>query len=426
MTGRGLHDITQEELDRLARAAVDFRAARVYRMLVPLAVVGLLDPTLARLALLAPAAVALLWLSKRDVAALEHQGFTVDMVAFNARFLLGIHAMIVLVTGGLTSPVLPVLVVTAFAVTMLLGAHPSLRGYLMLHSLTALALAVSQATGLSAALSPRWMDHPQGLAHTVVACAVLLVIVRVASMLALHLRERFEGTLTRVADARADLLETHRAQAAELTALSGAIAHELKNPLASIKGLGALLARDLPPGKPQERLSVLRGEVDRMQLILEEFLTFSRPLVPTVVVPTDLRALADEVATLHEGWGRRVAVTGAGLATVDPRKTRQILINLVQNALEAAPADPRVRVHVRGGDPCVVTVDDDGPGPDQALGERLFDAGVTTKTTGNGLGLTIARSLARQQGGDLTLERRPDGGARATLSAPGCATRAAA
>jgi two-component system, NtrC family, sensor histidine kinase HydH len=165
--------------------------------------------------------------------------------------------------------------------------------------------------------------------------------------------------------------------------------------------------------------------------VLEEFLNFSRPLVPLALGDTDVTALCADVAALHEGLARErevaVVVRGAPApARCDPRKVKQVLINLVQNALDASPSGGAVEVEVErredGGAKVVVL--DRGRGPDASLGESLFAPGVTTKPAGSGLGLTIARALARQHGGDLTLAPRAGGGARAELVLPADPARA--
>lgn len=416
--------IYEQEIDRAARMAVDFRARRIYRGLVPLGLIAALDPRPLRVALIAVTAALIIWVSKREPQRLAREGFRVRFISENARVLSLFHCGIFLVTGGLGSPLLPILFVFTFLIALVIGRDPSLRPYLATQVATVVVLTVAQLLGWVDALTPAWLAPGFTPVHTVAAGATLTLLVGFAARFGAYLRSLLDQVLGRVVDTRADLLEAHRTQAEELTALSGAIAHELKNPLASVKGLASLLARDVVDGKPAERLVVLRREVDRMQAVLEEFLTFSRPLVPTVAAPTDLRALAHEVAALHEGLardrGQRVVVTGpGGRAAADARKTRQVLINLVQNALEASPAGTSVVLDVATiGADVEVRVDDTGPGPDRELGARLFDPGVTTKPTGNGLGLTIARSLARQQGGELTLEGLPGGGARATLRLP--------
>jgi two-component system, NtrC family, sensor histidine kinase HydH len=172
-------------------------------------------------------------------------------------------------------------------------------------------------------------------------------------------------------------------------------------------------------------MHVLRREVDRMQAILEEFLNFSRPLIPLNQRELELRELVDHVVDLHEGIAgeRRVDLRARGRARVscDPRKVEQILINVVQNALEVAPAGTAVEIEVVDARPEQVRVHvrDQGPGLDETLRERLFEPGVTGKREGSGLGLTIARALARQHGGELELDDRPGKtGCEATLRLP--------
>lgn len=270
------------------------------------------------------------------------------------------------------------------------------------------------------------------------ARAVVLTIAVVWGVLVGWLMQRtWRSAVARALTARDDVLATHEESTKQLTTLAGEIAHELKNPLASVKGLAALLEKDVT-GRTQERLVVLRREVDRMQDILESFLNFSRPLVPLDALAVSLKDVADGVVALHEGLAKERGVSfnvedwGHPQVKADPRKVKQVLINLVQNALEASPRGAIVDVLVaRDGEAgAKVQVRDRGPGVDAAKLARVFEPGVTSKPTGSGLGLTVARLLARQHGGEVTLAQRDDGaGAVATLvlpAEPKLATEAAA
>jgi two-component system sensor histidine kinase HydH len=207
-----------------------------------------------------------------------------------------------------------------------------------------------------------------------------------------------------------------------LTAWSGEMAHELKNPLAGIKGLAQLIQLD--PSRASERLERLLGEIDRMRGILDQFLNFSRPLVPSGQETVDLGELCREVVAVHEGIAttREVVLTAPRdtlQVRCDPRKTKQILVNLVQNALEASTDGGEVRVVVGCENGFAsVRVLDRGCGLSPAMRVRAFQRGVTSKAHGSGLGLSIARSMAEQQGGSLQLSNRDGGGCIAELVLP--------
>ena len=236
------------------------------------------------------------------------------------------------------------------------------------------------------------------------------------------MRRAFQSAIQRALNARDELLTSHDESTRTLTTLVAEIAHELKNPLASVKGLAALVDREAV-GKEKERLTVLRREVDRMQEILESFLNFSRPLVPLDVASVKVAEVVEQVAALYEGVARergvelRLDVRPEVTVKADARKLKQVIINLVQNAIDVTGQGGAVDLVVGpDGTGAKVSVLDRGPGVKDV--ERVFEPGVTSKAQGHGLGLTIARLLARQHGGDVRLVARDGGGLAAELRLP--------
>ncbi len=224
-------------------------------------------------------------------------------------------------------------------------------------------------------------------------------------------------------EARDEIVQTYCDRQRELHTVRNEMAHALKNPLASIKGLVGLMA--LEPERSPERLSVLRGEVCRMQSIVEEYLSFARPLTPLETESVDVKAALTEVAALHEGIAGAKGVS-LDLSQVDAvrilgdrQKLKQMLVSLMLNAIEASAwGAPIELLCKRRGDRVVVGVLDRGPGVPVDLLPRLTVAGTTTKESGTGLGLTIVRSLAEQHGGSLHLRNREGGGFAAELQLP--------
>jgi two-component system, NtrC family, sensor histidine kinase HydH len=340
-----------------------------------------------------------------------------EAFALNIVAMLWIQLGVIVLTGGLDSPVAPLLPMVALQLALVFDLGRVLFAVVGAQLTVIWGLAVLYADGVSLAI-PVLGSGTHGSAWPWVCASAFTLLLGAGSFLGSRVRRKVGDIVGRAIGAHDSERLAHAEHARELVALTGEIAHELKNPLASIKGLASLLARDLE-GKAGERLSVLRAEVERMEETLADFLDFSRPLVPLAVEEVDLRKLSYEVVELCEGvaQARGVTLTVApegGRGSADRRKLRQVLVNLVQNSIEAAPAGSEVRVVATDGR---VEVLDRGPGIPEELGASVFDPGVTTRARGNGLGLTIARALVLQHGGTLTLDARDGGGtcARVTL-----------
>jgi two-component system sensor histidine kinase HydH len=335
---------------------------------------------------------------------------------------------LILVTGGMSSPLLPLILPIAFLIGLLDTKRSSKT--LIVFQLAALWCEAGIDLAGFVELTPEFLAGSGTRSPTLTLCLAIVMsgAVIVTSVLSMTAAGALSQMIDEALASRDAALASRTEQTRALTTLSGEIAHELKNPLASVKGLAALIERGELSGKSAERMQVLRREVDRMQEILEELLNFSRPLVPLDLRELELRELVDHVVDLHEGVAadRRVSLIADGHARLrcDPRKVEQVLINLVQNAIEVAPAGSVIELDLRAvSSPSLgveLVVRDAGPGLPDALRGRVFEAGVTDKSAGSGLGLTIARALARQHGGELELGDRRDGkrGCEAILTLP--------
>jgi two-component system sensor histidine kinase HydH len=341
-----------------------------------------------------------------------------------------VQCCVIFGSGGLASPIMPAFVLVALGIAIMTPRAFSL-GFLVLAQIPIVWLfAVVHARNLVPGIVLPVFEglyQPSGTPGLgpYFGAAFYTGIMIAASKMGSLLRETVDDMVQRYVLDQERTLTLHAEQSRTLTALSAEIAHELKNPLASVKGLAALVGRDLS-GTTAERMDVLRREVDRMQGILDEFLDYSRPLVPLQAEEVDVTALAREVAALHEGMAQQREVTLEVSPDVrvghqaDPRKLRAVLINLVQNAIEASPDGARVEIEVerRNDRGITVRVIDHGAGIAPHVAPKLFTVGATTKAKGNGLGLAVARGLARQHGGELELRGRKEGGTVAELVLP--------
>ncbi|MEM6294909.1 MAG: HAMP domain-containing sensor histidine kinase [Myxococcota bacterium] len=339
------------------------------------------------------------------------------------------QVMLLTATGGLVSPLLPILLPGAFLSGLLAdrwGLQRIVGGVQIPAILVFTAIHVSGVAPSFVPLPFQGSGDPS-LTRLLFSGGAMILLTSVFGSFGYRLRREARRNLEQLQSAQEAALAVHRQRADDLTMMSGEIAHELKNPLASVKGLTQLLARGCSPEdtKASERLGVLQREVVRMQSILDEFLNFSRPLTPLTRTAVDVQAVCADVVSLHEAMSAALALTlhvdveTDLIAQGDARKIGQVLINLLQNALEVSP--PESEVWLRGvaqSDGVLIEVRDAGPGLSLDVEATLFEPGVTTKADGNGLGLTVARAIAEQHGGTLTLANHPEGGCIARLFIP--------
>jgi two-component system CheB/CheR fusion protein len=221
----------------------------------------------------------------------------------------------------------------------------------------------------------------------------------------------------------------------QLGQLSAVVAHEVRNPLAAVKGsLQVLATRIAPEVSGREIIPALIARVDALNNTVTDILTYSRPNPPkmkTVHVGPLLNEVACTVRSAVPSVPIHVSAPAA-TAVADPEMMRAVLANVVLNAAQASvPVDPAGAGAVSGvelrvetvGDRCTVQVLDRGPGLPDNVRQRLFEPFVTTRAAGTGLGLAIAHRLTGLQGGTLTLDDRPGGGTIATITFPPNAAR---
>ncbi|MEZ6185701.1 MAG: ATP-binding protein [Planctomycetota bacterium] len=239
----------------------------------------------------------------------------------------------------------------------------------------------------------------------------------------LELDGRAVGLVGVARDAR-DLRELQATKVRAIQELAASVAHEIRNPLGAIQNSLALLADATLEGEDQTLLEIARGETRRIGQIVDTFMNFARPALPQRE-PTALGELVEAVTLLARqdprAQDRRAVVTVVDpelpLADCDPDQIKQVLWNLLVNALDAARSRVAVRVRVEG-DGLLVRVADDGPGIPPSTLARVFDPFHTTKPTGTGLGLPIARRIVEAHGGELRLESVVGSGVVATVTLP--------
>jgi two-component system sensor histidine kinase HydH len=211
---------------------------------------------------------------------------------------------------------------------------------------------------------------------------------------------------------------------ASLGQMAAGLAHEIKNPLGSIKGSAEILGDDFPPeSRKHDLLKVLVQETDRLNRVVEDFLTFARPR-PIERKPTQVNALVRDVLSqidvVSSTRGVRVASDldpELPAALLDGEKLHQVFLNLALNALSAMPEGGTLTVETRSSSRestrhIIATFRDEGTGILPEDLDRIFDPFFTRSEKGTGLGLSISHTIVKNHGGRIDVAaNQPKGSA---------------
>jgi signal transduction histidine kinase len=288
---------------------------------------------------------------------------------------------------------------------------------------------------MCAAFVLHWMQPPIDQAATSYAVTSAEIVypllvnvlgIGVVALLAGYLAERLRTTGGALEAAMQRALEAERL--AVLGRIAAGLAHEIRNPLGSISGSIEMLRESPALGEEDKRLcDIVHREAARLNNLVTDMLDLSKPRAPTIE-SVDVASLAREVVALatrseRSGSGdvavEYVGPSAEALARCDAAQMRQVLWNLVRNAVQASAAGTTVHVRVEPGERDVLmAVEDRGPGIPAPARDRIFDAFVTTRAHGAGIGLAVVRRIMDDHipfGASIQIESPYDTGAGASF-----------
>jgi len=204
--------------------------------------------------------------------------------------------------------------------------------------------------------------------------------------------------------------------------LAATLAHEIKNPLNAIGGAATYIGKNTKGSLTKEFVSVITSEVSRINNLTTTLLSFSKTASPNPE-PTDLNRVVRDSLTLLSKESPDLQVTvieelaaDLPLVNCDYNQIKQVIINLLINAHDAVSKNGEIKVKTwQKKNRTYLAVEDNGSGISAEIIHNIFNPFFTTKTRGTGLGLAISKKIAKEHGGDLTVESTPGEGSTFTL-----------
>lgn len=246
------------------------------------------------------------------------------------------------------------------------------------------------------------------------------------------LSEKLEKSYDRLHKETEQLIEAEEQLAlsqkmSELGRLSASLAHEIKNPLSSIRGTAEILLDDFPPDHPKHEFAeILLKETTRLNATVEDILSYSREQKGAVESTEPLTAVIRRTITLLDQRLRSKSIQCVAIGT-DPgnsfmvagNRLGQVFLNILLNAMDAVAVGGKIGVRiVREKDGCRVVIEDNGPGLSDEEKKKIFEPFYSNKEEGTGLGLVISRKIVGSYGGTIEVADAPEGGASFTVFIP--------
>ncbi|HWE49519.1 MAG TPA: ATP-binding protein [Bryobacteraceae bacterium] len=309
-------------------------------------------------------------------------------------------------TGGIETPYYLLLLLPLISTASYLGVTG-----------TVISSVAAISTYLSLLLFLDWEKEtiaPEAMHILAIRCLILAV----AAVLVNSLAEALRRQSARLLEAEAAIRRSERLAA--LGQLSAGLAHELRNPLASIRGSADLLSRASSDADPitRELAGIISSEVDRTNSLVTRFLDFARPLEPRRSL-TNVTEVIDRAAERAKVEVNREYSDSLPPLPIDAELMGQVFLNLLTNAAQASPAGAPVTVRTReAGGQAEISVIDRGCGIPPDKMDAIFNPFVTTRPDGVGLGLAIVSKIVDGHGGKMAVESEPGKGSTFQVTLP--------